>query len=249
MYNQHPQRFQRPQGFQYPQQGFHPHQQGRFNLPNYYYQPSIGMSVPQQFYPQPFQQPKVFKIPERVPNPLFIVEQKLENSCEEFSILDEESAIQSSLLKTLESPQLEEEKKIKSLEEQDEEEYNLKKKQLNSNPFLKFVMMLWFGSIMGYKNSYYLLFWIYNQNIDGIHDPILKYISEYYYFNNAFPPGLVYHPLFPNFDIQQPIKKMSIDDEKEYKSIVRQILQHIILYKEENVIQYIVAKSLIRIFI
>ena len=178
------------------------------------------MNMPPRFYLNPSQ------LPNMISNPLFIVNQQLKNPSHGFPILKSTPVIKMPILK-----------------------YSQLKK-MKSKPFIKFVMLLWFGSIMGYKKSYAFLYWIYNKNIDGIQDDSLKYISEYYYVNKIFPAGLVYHPVFPSFNIREPIKEMSIEDEKKHDAIIREVLQNIISNPHENsMTSHIVAESLINMFL
>ena len=161
-------------------------------------------------------------------------------------------SLQSPLLSPIELKNIDELKSVK-LEPVKVKVESMKEKiekKEKSKLFTQFVMLLWLGSIKGYKKSYLFLYWIYNTHIDDIHDDSLKYISEYYYFHKIFPPGLVYHPIFKTFNILEPIKEMTIEEEKQHDSIIREVLQSIISNPEKNSMQSnIVAENVIEMFL
>jgi hypothetical protein len=121
--------------------------------------------------------------------------------------------------------------------------------EIKSKTFSRFIMILWLGLINGYTKSPIFLYWIYKSHIDGTNDETLKNISDYYYFNRSFPYDLVYHPLFPSFNIREPIHQMSIVNEKHHDAIIREILQNILDKPDENSIEaHIVAENVIYMF-
>lgn len=254
-----------------------PQQQFNFSQPYYPCQTGIQQGFysqslqspqsPQTFQPQQLQQLY------RVPRPLFIAspiesnERSQSLSPIELKNIDElkkeKLKYQQLYIQQLEAKKLEDEQKLKSFEEETVKVETIKvetvkvetikeeiEKKEKSKLFTQFVMLLWLGSIKGYKKSYVFLYWIYKTHIDDIHDDSLKYISEYYYLNKIFPPGLVYHPVFPSFNILEPIKEMSIEEEKQHDAIIRDILQNIISNPEKNSMQsHIVAENLIYMFL
>ena len=243
------------QSFQPP--SFQPHLFQPPSFQPHLFQPHLFQ--PHLFQPQPQQTQQLY----RVPSPLFIASQIESNersqslSPIELKNIDElkkeKLKYQQLYIQQLEAKKLENEQKLKSFEEKTVKVETIKEeieKKEKSKLFTQFVMLLWLGSIKGYKKSYVFLYWIYKTHIDDIHDDSLKYISEYYYLNKIFPPGLVYHPVFPSFNILEPIKEMSIEEEKQHDAIIRDILQNIISNPEKNSMQsHIVAENLIYMFL